>query len=113
MAIPDLYWVGASGLKYGYWVRELPFSCNPGQDGNYIFCKVVNNFWVPLYMGQGDINDRVNDRLHYKAAAGKGATHVHVHTNANEIDRASEEQDLLRGHPEAYAPKGCNKKEGG
>ena len=113
MAEPELYWTGASGKKYGYWSKKLPFSCDPNQDGNYIFCKVVNNVWVPVYIGQGDINDRVNDRPHYNCATGKGATHVHVHTNSAEKDRLSEEQDLLAGHPQAYAPTGCNNKTGG
>lgn len=113
MAEPELYWTGASGTKYGYWVKKLPFSCDQGQNGNYIFSKLVNKVWIPVYIGQGDINDRVSDRTHYNAAVSKGATHVHVHTNATERDRTSEEQDLLRGHPEAYAPKGCNQKEGG
>ena len=113
MAEPELYWSGASGKKYGYWSKKLPFSCDPDQDGNYIFCKVVNNVWVPAYIGQGDINDRVNDETHYKCATGKGATHVHVHTNSVEKDRLAEEQDLLAGHPQAYAPTGCNNKTGG
>src|SRR2546425_927627 len=82
-------------------IKKLPFSCDQGQNGNYIFSKVVDKLWIPVYIGQGDINDRVNDRTHYNAAVGKGATHVHVHTNATEKDRTSEEQDLLRGHPEA------------
>jgi len=113
VAGPELFWTGASGEKYGYWVKKLPFSCDPEQNGNYIFAKVVNNVWLPVYIGQGDINNRVNDRVHYKAAVNKGATHVHVHTNPTERDRTSEEQDLLQGHPEAYAPTGCNQKQGG
>lgn len=113
MATPEVYWSGASGARYGYWVMVLPYSCNPGQDGNYIFTKVVNKVWIPIYIGQGDINERVNDQKHYKCAIGKGATHVHVHTKAAEKDRLAEEQDLLAGHPDAFAPNGCNEKKGG
>ncbi len=113
MADPELYWPGASGKKYGYWVKSLPYSCNPNQDGNYIFAKVVDKTWVPVYIGQGDIDTRVNDDVHNPCAVGKGATHVHVHTNAVEADRLAEEQDLLAAHPEAYKPKGCNDKKGG
>lgn len=113
MAEPELHWTGASGKKYGYWSKKLPFSCAPNQDGNYIFCMVTNNAWVPVYIGQGDIHNRVNDETHYKCATGKGATHVHVHTNKVEKDRLAEEQDLLAGHPQAYAPTGCNNKTGG
>ena len=113
MATPELYWIGASGTKYGYWSKQLPYSCDAGQNGNYILTKIVNNVWVPIYIGQGDINDRVNDPIHYKCAIGKGATHVHVHTNSTEKYRLDEERDLLNGHPSAYAPTGCNEKMGG
>jgi len=51
---PDLYWSGLSGKQYGYWVKPLPFKCDPDQLGNYIFSKVVNNVWIPIYIGQGD-----------------------------------------------------------
>jgi len=110
---PELYWTGVSGKKYGYWIKKLPYSCGEGQNGNYIITKIVNNFWIPVYIGQGDLNKRVNDETHYKCAIGKGATHVHLHLNSEEADRLSEEQDLLAGHTDAYAPNGCNEKEGG
>lgn len=113
MATPELYWTGASGTKYRYWSKELPYSCKPDQDGNYIFTKIVNDKWIPIYIGQGDINDRVNDETYYNYSIGKGATHVHVHTNSTEADRLDKEQDLLEGHPSAYKPAGCNKKMGG
>ena len=113
MAKPEIYWSGASGQTYGYWKHQLPFSCGPGQNGNYIFAKIFNIVWVPIYIGQGDINDRVNAETHYKCAISKGATHVHVHTNSVEKDRLAEEQDLLAGHPNAYKPSGCNDQVGG
>ena len=55
----------------------------------------------------------VNDQTHSPCAIDKGASHVHVHTKSIEADRLAEEQDLLEGHPSAYAPVGCNEKEGG
>ena len=113
MAEPDLYWTGASGKKYGYWVKKLPYHCNAGQDGNYMFCKVVSNEWVPVYIGQGDIDNRVNDPTHYQCATGKSAQHVHVHTNSSERDRLAEEDDLLSNFHMAYEPTGCNRKLGG
>jgi hypothetical protein len=103
-------WSGASGKKYAYVSRELPYSCDRGQNGNYIFTKIVNNVWIPIYIGQGDLNDRINDETHYDCSVGKGATHIHVHLNPLENDRLIEERDLLAGHPSAYAPSGCNEK---
>lgn len=113
MAEPQVYWTGGSGKKYGYWFHPLPYSCEPGHDGNYIFTKVVNGKWIPIYIGQGDLNDRINDPAHQQCAIGKGATHIHVHTQSAEQVRLAEEADLLAGHPEAYAPTGCNRKPGG
>ena len=109
----EIDWPGASGKMYHYWIHELPCSFNPNQNGNYIFCKIVNNKWIPIYIGQGDLNERVNDDDHYNCATRKGATHVHVHTSSTERARLSEEQDLLDAYPQAYAPTGCNKKAGG
>jgi len=110
---PDVYWGGASGAQYSYWSHPLPFSCDPRQNGNYIFAKISNNVWVPVYIGQGDLNDRINDPTHYECAILKGATHVHVHTNPTGLSRIVEERDLLAAHPSAYAPTGCNEKQGG
>ncbi len=110
---PALHWTGASGEKYAYWSHALPVSFSSGQDGNYIFAKIVNNVWVPIYIGQGDLHDRVNDPTHYTCATGKGATHVHAHTTATEAARIAEERDLLAGYSQAYAPTGCNQKLGG
>lgn len=110
MTIPDLYWHGASGKEYGYWSKELPYSCKPGQNGNYIFTKNVGDVWFPIYIGQGDINERVNDPDHYDCATDKGATHVHIHLNSSKAARIDEEQDLLNEHTLAYAPVGCNEK---
>ena len=110
MSTAEVYWVGISGAKYGYWSKELPYYCDPGQSGNYIFAKMDNGAWTPIYIGQGDINNGVNDETHYWCAITRGATHVHVHTNHVEKARVSEEQDLLMAHPCVYAPIGCNHK---
>ena len=110
---PEFVWPGDSGKKYTYRSFELPFSCDPNQDGNYIFTKSEAGKWVPIYIGQGDLNNRTNDPKHYKCATSKGATHVHLHLNPSKQDRLSEEDDLLEAFPQAYAPVGCNEKIGG
>lgn len=108
-------WNGASGTSYKYYVYELPHSFNDDQNGNYIYTKINNNNkWVPIYIGQGDLGDRVGPS-HHKAdcISSKGATHVHVHLNSTEKNRLSEESDLLANYTNAYAPSGCNEKSGG
>ena len=108
-------WVGASGRKYTYWIypRHPEIAAVPG---NYIYTKIVNNQWVPIYIGQGDLSVRLTkDHHQIKCINSKGATHVHVHSHKdpNEAERLAEEKDLLAGYPNAYAPSGCNIKEGG
>ncbi len=79
-----------------------------------MYTKIVNNKWIPIYIGEGDLQTRISDS-HHKANCikEKGATHVHVHLNANEQMRLNEEQDLLANFTNAYMPVGCNEKEGG
>ncbi len=113
MSTTEIYWIGASGKKYRYWSKELPYYCDPEQNGNYIFAKIVDGVWTPVYIGQGDIGSGVNDETLYWCATTRGATHVHVHTNHAEKDRISEEQDLLMAYPCVYAPTGCNQKNEG
>jgi hypothetical protein len=108
-------WKGASGTSYNYHIHELPVGFNPNQPGNYIFTKLNSeNRWIPIYIGQGDLGDRVSENHHqWTCIQRKGATHVHVHMNANEQSRLAEERDLLAYYTNAYAPNGCNEREGG
>ena len=108
-------WNGASGKHYTYWVYMLPTALNTSQNGNYIYTKVVNNVWVAMYIGQGDLRDRTNIDNHHqrRCLKSKGATHVLAHLNVREADRNAEETDLLAGHPSAYQPTGCNENTGG
>lgn len=107
-------WRGASG-EYKYWIYALLTNFNSGQDGNYIYTKIVGDRWTPIYIGQGDLASRTNIENHNQSHClkSKGATHIHVHTNGREADRKAEEADLLKAHQEAYKPTGCNEKVGG
>lgn len=108
-------WIGASKTSYTYHIHKIPVSFNANQPGNYIFTKLnAENKWVPIYIGQGDLGDRVGDGHHqWTCIQRKGATHVHVHTNSTEQARLAEERDLLANYTNAYSPNGCNEKEGG
>jgi hypothetical protein len=112
---PTCNWIGASGASYKYFIYELPITFNPNQSGNYVFTKLnAENRWYPIYIGQGDLRDRVGNNHHkWACIQSKGATHVHVHLNNSEQDRLVEEQDLLARYTNAYKPYGCNEKEGG
>jgi len=112
---PTCNWIGASGTPYRYFIHKLPVSFNTDQPGNYIFSKLnTANKWEPIYIGEGDLGTRVSDNHHqWTCIQRKGATHVHVHTNSTENERLAEERDLLANYTNAYAPNGCNEKEGG
>jgi hypothetical protein len=103
-------WRGSSGSEYMYWSLEVN-SRMRAREGNYIFAKRdPTGGWVAVYVGQGNLASRANVREHYKGELilSKGATHVHVRVNTNLLARMTEWADLLKGHPEAYAPSGCN-----
>lgn len=107
-------WTGASGASYVYHIHSNPPYFDPNQDGNYIYAKMIDNLWYPVYIGEGCLTDRCGN-LHHKAncIANKGATHVHAHLNPTEAIRKAEERDLLGRYTNAYAPIGCNDKIGG
>ena len=108
-------WIGASGTSYTYDIHQLLVSFNDDQLGNYIYSKLnANNRWVPIYIGEGDLGDRISDS-HQQALCieDKGATHVHVHLNSSKEATTAEEEDLLARYTNAYKPTGCNVKRGG
>jgi hypothetical protein len=112
---PKVEWTGANGRKYTYWVYTLPTNLSSDQNGNYIYAKSEEGYWQPLYIGQGDLGDRTDIEQYHQSSClkRKGATHVHAHKNERKADRLAEEDDLLRNHPEAFQPAGCNEKRGG
>lgn len=102
-------WPGKSGKTYTHYIYELPYSFKDDQPGNYIFTRVESGSWIPVYIGQGDLGDRVGEGHHkWQCIKSKRATHVHAHLNKDETARLAEERDLLARHQEAYSPKGCN-----
>ena len=108
-------WLGQSGTSYTYQVWSLPQTFDPNQNGNYIYSKLsADNKWVPIYIGQGDLGDRIGPNHHAATCINsKGATHVHVHLNGRVEDRTAEESELLARYTNAYKPNGCNDKIGG
>lgn len=111
---PTCAWIGASGVQYTYYIHELPVSFQEAY-GNYIYSKLNNeNRWVPIYIGEGDLSDRVSTAHHRTTCIErKGATHVHVHTTGSKADGQAEEKDLLGNYGNAYEPYGCNVASGG
>ena len=112
---PTCEWPGASGKKYQFYVWPRHPNVEAAQMGNYIYAAInAKNQWFPIYIGQGDLSERCTKNHHQiKCIDFKGATHVHLALCAKEADRLAIERDLLAAFPDAYAPNGCNMKEGG
>ena len=94
---PDIYWPGASGKKYGYWILGLDRTLK-NVAGNYIYAKKnAKGNWVPVYIGEtGDLSSRVLDGHHQEDCIRRnGATHIHAHTKpGGRQARLDEETDL-------------------
>jgi hypothetical protein len=112
---PTCTWTGASGTGYTYWI--YPRHPDISGIGNYIYALLNDqNQWVPVYIGQGDLSVRLTKNHHQiECINSKRATHVHArcHKVENEATRLAEERDLLGNYGQAYAPTGCNQREGG
>jgi len=107
-------WPGRSGTQYRYYVYALPVSFVADNEGNYIYSRLHGGFWIPIYVGEGNLSDRVGPSHHRaECIRSKGATHVHVHVNADPNARSREESDILANFVQAYSPVGCNVRKGG
>ena len=101
-------WPGYSGKTYRYHVEKVDWRPNSGQNGNYIFAKVVDGVWNAVYVGQGDLQDRYDAAIKEGCVVTNGATHYHAHLNADKDARQAEETDVIDGNPECSWPLGCN-----
>ena len=92
-------WVGASGQTYTYYVHSWPTEFTDKRGGNYIFCKIVNQKWKAIYIGEtGNFSERFDNHHAMPCIERQGATHIHAHLNTNESARLAEEDDLIQNH---------------
>lgn len=111
---PTCDWIGKSGTTYRHWIYALPASFNDDEVGNYVYAKKnAEGKWVPIYIGEGELNNRANNHHQERCIKSKGATHFHCHLNTSKSDRLAEEDDLLDNYTNAYQPTGCNERKGG
>ena len=89
-------WHGQSGTAYEYQVRTSNQS-PPPSGGNYIFVRLENSTYYPLYIGETQ-NFAQRFQNHEKAACAQqnGTNQIHYHShNGNAQTRRAEEQDLI------------------
>ena len=97
MSRPDIYWVGESGRKYGYWIHPIDSQFRKIA-GNIIFAKQTENGeWVPLYIGEvRNFDEGLSPHEMEVCAKKNGATHVHAHFSSPEAYvRKAEVADLI------------------
>ena len=88
-------WPGKSGKTYGYYYYTIGHKLQ-AKPGNYIFVKIVNNEWVPVYIGETeDLDQRIATHEKRECARRNGASHIHVHlAQGIRQMRLDEETDL-------------------
>ncbi|MEO6835576.1 MAG: hypothetical protein ABI231_06680 [Candidatus Tumulicola sp.] len=96
-------------LMRGSPARNTPMRCSLSirswndVPGNYIFAKLVNGSWSPVYIGESD-SLKNRHTSHDKEACTKrnGATHIHAHSSSwQKRARLDEETDIRKNFPNA------------
>lgn len=102
-------WKGKSGTPYDFEAHPKGTTFK-NVDRNYIFAQETQSGWNTIYIGEGNLKDRMQDKEHLDCATKKGFTHYHVHTNSDEENRKFEETDLMSKHIGClFENGGCNK----
>jgi predicted GIY-YIG superfamily endonuclease len=89
----------SGGATYRYWFLANPSSASgiKAVAGNYMFVRLANDGWVPVYIGiADDLQDRIPSHERWKEAVALGATEVMAHTQANRAKRETEEKALIK-----------------
>lgn len=90
-------WPGLSGTSHSFQSYPVDSSWN-SVGAVYIFAKIENNSWVPVYIGKtNDLANRHADHEREAAAKIMGAWHLHVKVVTTEAERSLIEQDLIAG----------------
>ncbi|WP_322414175.1 GIY-YIG nuclease family protein [Mesorhizobium huakuii] len=90
-------WPGSKGT-YRYWFLTTPgvASSIKREGGNYMFAKLTDKGYVPVYIGiADDLSARISSHDRWDDAVAAGATHVLSHTHPNVAMRQAEEIDLI------------------
>ena len=91
----------------GCWAQAL------AEEDVYTAPRQIPGGGEAVYGGQGRLQAGKTAAMNEGCVARKGATHFHCHLNPDESARLAEEGDVLAGNPEAYEPRGGNRKEAG
>lgn len=93
---PTCNWPGLSGQEYQYSIHPMATTFKK-EPGNYIFAKLTDGLWDPIYFGEAEsLGDRCcGTHEKWDLAIRHGATHIHAHLNGGgRAARLAEETDL-------------------
>ena len=80
---------------YRYWFLDMTAPVN-AVAGNYMFIKLTNQGWVPVYIGiADDLSQRLRAHEMSATAVLFGATHIAAHVQDDLDGRRAEESDLI------------------
>lgn len=101
----EVVWAGRSGKRYSYWYHQIGTVTFKDEPGNYIYAKLTNQGWAPIYIGETQtLSDRIARHEKRERALRHGATHIHAHTTPGIRQARLDEETDLRGN---YNPP-CN-----
>jgi hypothetical protein len=101
--LPDIFWKGASGKRYGYWIYTLD-RVMQSAPGNFIYAVRVNGLWRAIVVGEcEDIAAIELDAAQTERIKASGATHLHTHTTPAGVQKRLDEAADLRA---ALTPPG-------
>ncbi len=112
----EVFWNITDGFGIKFHGYELTHELDAHLQGNYIIAKYDSekNAYFPIYIGEGDIEDRRNFHIRKGCITEKGAGVIFVKSEGSRIRRREIEQQLLEQYPGAYIENGgCNDKKGG
>ncbi len=94
----SMTWAGLNGTVHRFWFVDLSLAGLGSQPGCYMFVRLTNQTWVPLYIGiADDLRARLTGHERWAEAKGQGATHLVVQ-GLDALDaREKAERDLI-GH---------------
>jgi hypothetical protein len=102
-------WRDGTGRVHDFFAFPLPCTLRPNLPGVYIFGKRDGEGWQAVFIGQDkDLRTAVESGQRDACILQQGSSHVFVREKeASEADRLALVRDLLAGHPQALAPRGC------
>jgi hypothetical protein len=89
-------WPGSAGIKLRFWFVDLSLARLIRQPGVYIFVRLTNQGWLPVYIGiADDLVDRLTNHDRWAEAQRLGATHLMAKGLADRAAREAMERHLI------------------